>query len=162
MLAIDKICKLCGEIIQSAKAQTRYCPPCAIKKKKENTEDSWLPAQRREYMRLYMRKYRRSHPKRNRIYVRKHRQKKREINRTADKDTNYFLCVGFLPILLFLNPIAMESVISWFDSVKTIVTYIELIVINLTGLVIVVKVCLQHIKYPVNKRNEKSGNDRGG
>ena len=42
----------------------------------------------------------------------------------------------------------------WFDSLKTSITFLELIIINLTGLIVVVKVCLRHIKSPVDKKDK--------
>lgn len=154
MLAGNR-CELCHEVIQSTKArhpQTKYCKSCAKQKKKENTENSWSPEKIKEYMRRYMRRYRQLHPKRNRIYLRKHRQKTRKITAASDQNAS-FLCLALIP-LLFLEPFSTESMTLWFDSLKTSITYLELIVINLTGLIVVVKVCLRHIRSPIVKKDK--------
>jgi hypothetical protein len=80
-------CRLCTEVITSPKAQhkqTRYCDRCAKIKKRRNTLDPWTSEERREYMKQYMREYRRKRPGLSTPYVQKLRNKrKRKIAAAA-------------------------------------------------------------------------------
>ncbi|HEY0427549.1 MAG TPA: hypothetical protein VGC76_07060 [Pyrinomonadaceae bacterium] len=170
-------CELCSEVIQSTKAQhkqTKYCQRCAQQKKIENTQNSWLPEEKRAYMRQYMRNYRRLHPKLNSRYVRKHRQKKREVPAIANCKENstitkpiyqkkiYFSCLWFMPLLVGESP-SSESMSMWFDSLETAIKFLELAAVKISGLIIIVLVCVRHIKYLLysednDNRNENSNN----
>ncbi len=155
-------CELCNEVVKGEKAshkQTRYCDPCAKAKKKENTLSSWPPEEKRRYMRRYMRAYRRAHPGLSSQYVRKYRQKKREESTatscnerppspphaSVDHEATYLHCVAwFLPLLLALSLLA-ETMDSGFETIKTTITYLELLVIKVTGLLIIVVICFRHL-----------------
>lgn len=150
-----KKCELCNEIIKCTKSQykqTKYCRECAKQKKKENTSDSWLPEERKEYMRSYMREYRRRNPKLSNPYVIRHRQKKRNV-KSAVTGSKTFLCLWFVPFMLLAAPSA-ETVSLWFDTFKTAVSYLELLIIKLSGLIILVIICWQHIRYLFHKTDK--------
>lgn len=154
-------CELCYEVIQSSKArhrQTKYCQECARQKKKENTGDSWTPEDRREYMRRYMSEYRRRHPKLSKPYVLKHRREKQKARISVHRTVTFY-CLWFLPLLL-LAPVSTETMSVWFDSLKTAIAYIELIVIKITGLVIVVTVCWKHIKHLFARDDKNADKDK--
>lgn len=154
-------CELCNEVVKGEKArhkQTRYCDPCAKAKKKENTLSSWEPEEKRLYMRRYMRAYRRAHPGLSSQYVRKHRQKKQQeaaansssardvcpLRTCVDQDPSPFSSLIFFVPLLWTS-LSSEAVNSGFDAIKTAISYLELLLIKVTGLVIVAAVCWRHV-----------------
>lgn len=155
-------CELCNGIVKGEKArhkQTRYCDPCAKAKKKENTLSSWEPEEKRQYMRRYMRAYRCAHPGLSSQYVRKHRQKKqqetaatsssardvRPPHASVDQDPPSFSSLIFFVPLLWAVSLSSETVDSGFEAIKTAISYLELLLIKVTGLVIVAAACWRHV-----------------
>lgn len=150
-------CESCGEPIEDARAihkQTKYCEVCAKIKKKQNTLNPWLPAERRRYMRGYMRAYRRSHPSLSTRYVRKHREKQREIQDSSSSIqephsnqhavTSFCLLVGVLPFLSLID-LPPEGINLSFENIRTTITHLDIIVVEVTGLVAIVSYSLKHL-----------------
>jgi hypothetical protein len=158
-------CELCNGLIIGKKSkykQTKYCDACAKAKKKENSLDPWPSEKKRRYMRSYMRKYRRSHPGLSSPYVRKHRQKKQQESATisskerpvsrlqpsVDHDATYLLSLlWFLPLLWAAGVPTEKYLDSSFELIKTAITYLELLVVKITGLGVIVVVCLRHLAH---------------
>lgn len=157
-----KKCKNCERLIKGAKArrkQTKYCAPCAAVKKKENTENPWLPEEKRDYMRPYMRAYRRAHPGLSTPYVRRHREKKR-MQRSAHSNPGEAAhppasaqergatCPALLLMLVPMMSAAgatPDQLELGFEAVKATITNLELLVLKATGLALVVMLCWQHL-----------------
>jgi hypothetical protein len=154
-------CEICKETVRGEKSkrkQTKYCDACARAKKKENTLCPWPPEKKREYMRRYMRAYRRSHPGLSSPYVRKYRQKKLEklaaansigryplLRAPNDQGATRFLSLAcFLPLLWVVSPLP-ETVDLSFETIKTVITYLELLVIKIAGLAIIIILCWRHL-----------------
>jgi hypothetical protein len=143
-------CELCSEKIKFAKArhkQTKYCEDCAKIKKRQNTLNPWLPEEQREYMRNYMRDYRRSHPKLSTRYVRKHRERKRDLQAGSSRQAQTSLCclvVGILPFLLQVD-LPSEGINLRFETIRTVISHIDIIVVEVTGLVVIVSYSLKHL-----------------
>ncbi len=150
-------CELCGETIQGARAihkQTKYCEECAKIKKKQNTLNPWLPEEQRMYMRSYMRKYRRAHPKLSTPYVRKHRAKEKEkqasskgaheTHPTPQAGSYFSLPLGVFP-LLWLIGLQPEGANLSFESIRTAITHLNIIVVEVTGLGVVISFCVKHL-----------------
>ena len=73
-------CERCLRSVEGTRAnhhQTRYCIPCAKVKKRQNSLDPWTREERQEYMKRYMREYRRKRPGLSTPYVRKNRSIKK-------------------------------------------------------------------------------------
>lgn len=169
-------CELCNKVIKSTKAQykqTKYCQQCAKQKKRENTENSWLPEKKREYMRGYMREYRRLHPKLSNKYVLKHRQKKLEtltennyrakssvVPASQNQDMMFFSFAGFLLFLSLNTMLSSETISGWFNFLETTIKYLELAVIKISGLGIIILVCYQHIKRILKNEKKKNNDDK--
>lgn len=157
-------CEICNGLVKGERArhkQTRYCGACAKAKKKENSLSSWTPEEKRRYMRRYMRAYRRSHPGLSSPYVRKHRQKKGKDSAaassnerptlpphaTVDREATYIHCLAwFLPLLLAVS-LSVETMDSGFEVIKTAITHLELLIVKVTGLLIIVVICLRHVTH---------------
>lgn len=124
------LCELCKGEVQPEKArhkQTKYCVRCARVKKRENTEDPWPPEKRRAYMRRYM--------------------------RTRRAQARLYCLPLFL--LLFgtggLSPEAFQT----FDEVATLIGYVELIALKVTGLAFIVVICARHLKHALQDGEKK-------
>jgi hypothetical protein len=79
-------CRLCTEVVRGIRArhkQVRYCERCALIQKRRNTLDPWTPEERREYMKRYMREYRRKHPGISTPFVQKFRNRKTDKTKVA-------------------------------------------------------------------------------
>jgi hypothetical protein len=124
-----KLCERCKGKVQPAKAkhkQTKYCVECARIKKRENTENPWTPEERRAYMRGYMRDYR--------------------------AQARLGCWVWFLPFLGVDGLWSEMRNLSFEDITKGIV-YAEFLVIEATGLALVIVLCIQHLKHALKSED---------
>ncbi|HKQ51007.1 MAG TPA: hypothetical protein VJT74_01470 [Pyrinomonadaceae bacterium] len=150
-------CERCKQKVRGARAghkQTKYCRPCAKIKKKQNTLNPWFPEEQREYMRAYMRAYRRSHPKLSTRYVRRYRERKREAqvnphdieksNPTQPPLTAVCLLATIFPFLSLVD-IPSEGINLSFETLRAIITKLDIVVVEVTGLVVIVSYCLKHL-----------------
>jgi hypothetical protein len=127
------LCERCNEKVQPAKAshkQTKYCIECARIKKRENTLDPWPPEKKRNYMREYMRGYRAR-----------------------------FSCLILLLPFLGINGLSSKVPDLSFEDITTGIVHAELLAIKVTGLALVVVLCIRHLKHAWK---EKDGEKKKG
>jgi len=139
-------CELCNSVVDRRKSkykQTKYCVKCARAKKKENSLSPWLPEEKRRYMREYMRGYRRDHPRLSSPYVRRYR-KNQELQNSASKSPEHLRSVDwFFPfVFLMLCPELMDFS---FRSIEAVITYIEVLTLKITSLVVILIFCWKHL-----------------
>lgn len=137
-------CEVCREIVPEEKAchkQTKYCDGCARSKKLAGTQSSWSRDEKAAYMRGYMRGYRKRHQRLSTPYVRKHREKLREGSRTAP-----YRSVAIPVLLLSLLFMQSGNLSPHSDTLPVLISHVELIVIKVTGLIVVVIICWEHLK----------------
>jgi len=143
-------CERCEQLIRGAKAlhrQTKYCGPCARVKKRENTECPLLPDDKREYMRAYMREYRRAHPGLSSRYVRRHRERKSKARADSSGGTVTLRCLiptAALSLLLFKDASPNGWGVS-LEDVSAVVVNLQVLAIHVAGLAFVVLLCWFHL-----------------
>jgi hypothetical protein len=136
-------CENCRRIVPAPKAcrkQTKYCDECALQKKRAGAQNSWPADVKAEYMRKYMRGYRKSHPRLSTEYVREHRKRLRESSGTA----SYLSSVAI--VLAFLLVSFSENLDLSFETLPALLSYLELLAIKVTGFIVVVFICWKHLK----------------
>ena len=148
-------CEACTHRVRGPRAshpQTKYCAPCAKQRKKQQTNESRPAVDRREYQRAYMRAYRRAHPALSTPYVRKHREKN-PVVRTGEATLPQsgtaiwgfppaIIMIAFLPFL-FSTFYGLDLS---FEAIKTAITHLNIIVVELTGLIVIGTFCWHHIR----------------
>ena len=151
-------CELCKQVVHGTRAghkQTKYCEECAKTRKKENTLNPWLPEEKKEYMRKYMRAYRKAHPRLSSPYVRKYREKGREkqVEGTVVRQspTSLRSIAWFLPLLCIVN-LSSETLDFSFDIVKTVIAYLELLVVKITSLEAISKIVVLNFEHGTTRR----------
>lgn len=138
-------CERCEAVVTGDRAkhkQTKYCVGCAREKKRENSLDPWLPEERREYMRNYMRVYRKTHPRLSSPHLRKHPESRQQ----HQAGSTYLRSVVF-PMMLCLAYLSSGTTDSNFDALRTLITDLELLVVKVTSLVTVVVLCCRHVAH---------------
>jgi hypothetical protein len=151
-----KACVRCGLLVRGPRAehrQTKYCGECARIKKRENTLNPLLPEEKREYMRGYMREYRRTHPGLSSPYVRRHRERKREAGGessggqpSAPTSASPRCHAGAVILtLLFFRGDSSEGWGVSLEDLSALIPRLELLLVEVAGLVFVALVCWRHL-----------------
>ena len=140
---VDGRCEICRLIVPEPRAchkQTKYCEECARLKKRAGAYNSWHRDVKAAFMRKYMCAYRRSHPGLSTAYVRKHREKLK----SCSGNVTYLSCVSFL--LLLLVVVLLVSGKLHYDALPKVISYLELLAVKVTGLIVILLFCWKHLK----------------
>ena len=148
-------CEACTRLVRGPRAshpQTKYCAECAKRRKKQQTKESRPAVDRREYHRAYMRGYRRAHPALSTTYVRRHREKNRAVRvgeaRLPQLGTAIWVSLPTILLIVALLPFLFSTFNGLdlsFEVIRTAIQHLNIIVVELTGLVVIVTYCLKHI-----------------
>ena len=160
---VDGRCELCRQIVPKPRAchkQTKYCEECARSKKRASAHNSWPAQVKAVFMRKYMRAYRQSHPGLSTAYVRKHREKLKSCSGNA----TYLSCISLLLslLLLLLLVALLASGRLHYDALPKVISYLELLAVKVTGLIVIVLICWKHLKQFWNEMTHPIGSNGGG
>src|SRR5258708_30081325 len=142
-----KKCESCHDGVTGKRAtytQTRFCEACAKKRKRANTLSPWTPEQKRAYMRTYMRAYRKAHPGLSSQYVRSHREKER-AGPEQGSATYLSSFAWFMPMLVIVMLSSGAAELN-FETLKELLTSVEVLTVHVTGLVVVGVICWRHLE----------------
>lgn len=149
-------CVLCQQEIKgkrSSNRQTKYCLACARLKKRENSLDPWHPLDRRDYMRLYMRQYRRRHPRLSAPYVRIHREREKNLGlspegQTAGTRVSCLSVVVFLSLLEFMTPAyaSFDLTVLSLDGIQDFIARCVVTIVEASSLVVIALFSWRHIR----------------
>jgi hypothetical protein len=146
-------CERCGQVILGPRAewkQTKYCDSCAKIQKRENTLDPWTLEERRAYMRIYMRQYR--------------RLRNSPITYDAGNRGPSLRCFAIPPAIVLLSvlPLLIRLHLTDLDmgpdleALGRAVEWLEIVAIKVTGLAVLVRICWRHL---ASMRHETGGEE---
>jgi hypothetical protein len=149
-----KHCKDCSKPIKGKRGlqyRTLRCIDCARLAKNQQSRESRPYADYRDDNRDYMQAYRKMHPALSTRYVRRFRQKKL-LARTEEADsphppsTSWVSKAAIILIVnLFIFPVLSRGAEINLENVRSTIERLEIIIVELTGLVVILTFCCKHI-----------------